>query len=100
MSKALFRKSRSKDTPYAIYQDALTGWEWRVLKAWSSVEGENKDPYARWFVAASSPFTHGGYDMGDTYVRDVTDNGMLIAATDEWIEAYPSHAKGSVEVLP
>lgn len=60
-------KTRPTDNPYLIYRN-LTGWEWRVLKAYSA------DPYkryARWFCAVKSPYTGGGSDMGDTYIADV-----------------------------
>jgi hypothetical protein len=66
-------KSRQVDRPYAVYVSD-DGWTWKVLKAYSA------DPhadYARWFCAVSSPYTHGSYDLGDTYVADILKYGRL-----------------------
>ena len=81
-----FAKTRKIDNPYAIY--AGGGIEWRILKTWKMAKSELKDPYARWFVAAKSSATFGGFDMGDTYKNEVTSYGRLVAATPEWLEVY------------
>ena len=81
-----FAKTRKTDNPYAIYVGG--GIEWRILKTWKMPKSELKDPYARWFVAAKSDATFGGFDMGDTYKNEVTSYGRLVAATPEWLEAY------------
>ena len=50
---------------------------------------EVKDPYARWFVAATSPMMYGGeYEMGDTYAREITQFGQLVDADPEWRDEY------------
>jgi len=71
-------KTRPVDKPYLVFtrptEDGL--WTWRVLKSW---QGDNAKPYARWFCDVTSPFTGGGSDMGDTYVADVVDAGVLTA---------------------
>jgi hypothetical protein len=42
------------------------------------------------FVAATSPHMHdGSYEMGDTYARDIIQNGALIDADPEWRDEYP-----------
>jgi hypothetical protein len=51
-------------------------------------KSEAKDPYARWLVAAKSDATFGSFEGGDTYKRDVTSYGRLVAADPEWIQAY------------
>ena len=81
-----FAKTRTIENPYAIYVGG--GIEWRILKTWKMPKSELKDPYARWFVAAKSSATFGGFDMGDTYKNEVTSYGRLVAATPEWLEAY------------
>ena len=79
------KKIRDIQNPYAIFRDAH-GWEWRVLKAYKSAKSEAKDPYARWFCAVSSPMTHGGYDWGDVYVKDVVSKAKLEYASQEFSE--------------
>ena len=44
--------------------------------------------YARWFVAAKSPYTHGSWEMGDDYAREILTYGTLQEATSEWKELY------------
>lgn len=66
-------KARPVSNPYLVYTND-SGWTWKVLKAWSA---DPTKPYARWFCAVSSPYTFGGYDMGDTYVADVVKYGRL-----------------------
>lgn len=82
-----FAKTRPTDNPYAIYRAGDI--EWRVIKTYKMPKSEAKDPYARWMVAAKSDATFGGYDMGDTYATEVKQFGRLVAATPEWLEAYP-----------
>ncbi len=59
MPRTTFGKARTKETPYAVYKNSQ-GWEWRVLKTYKHSSAEQNDPYARWFVAATSPHMHGG----------------------------------------
>jgi hypothetical protein len=71
MAKIPMNKTRDKNDPYLIIDGGTAGfpgWEWRVLKAWSK---DPEAPYARWLCAVRSPWTCGGWDMGDTYVRDI-----------------------------
>jgi len=83
-----FNKTRPQDTPYATYRNSQ-GWEWRVLKTYKQPSSEAKDPYARWFVAATSPMMHDGqYEMGDTYAREIKQFGHLVDADPEWRDAY------------
>jgi len=63
-------KTRPVDQPYEVYRSD-DGWEWRVLKKYQSPEKEAENPYARWYCAVKSPFTHGSWEYGDTYVREV-----------------------------
>jgi hypothetical protein len=65
-------KTRDKDNPYEIWRSTNgEGWEWRVLKKY---QVDDSKPYARWLCAVRSPFTYGGYDIGDCYVQDVVRN--------------------------
>ena len=81
-----FAKSRKTDDPHAIY--ICGDFTWHVLKTYKMPKSEDKDPYARWFVAAKSDATFGGFELGDTYKAEVTRYGRLVAATPEWLEAY------------
>ena len=70
-------KMREIDNPYETWTLAHAGWTWQVLKKYQTPENESKNPYARWMVAAKSPETHGSWEMGDTYVRDIKDSGAV-----------------------
>ena len=88
MARTSFGKTRDMSEPYAIYKDG-TGWEWRVLKTYKHSESEKTDPYARWFVAVTSPLMHNGsFEMGDTYCSEILANGRLFDGTTEWVEQY------------
>lgn len=78
MSKNLCAKTRPLEQPYEVYINEA-GWEFRVLKKYQSPEKEAENPQARWFCAVQSPFTYGGWDWGDTYVRDVLNNATLFS---------------------
>lgn len=77
-------KTRPVNNPYEVW--VAPGWEWRVLKKWASPEKERGDRYARWFCAVQGPGTFDGYDMGDTYVADVTQYATRIP--DDKLAAY------------
>lgn len=70
-------KMRKIEEPYEIWTNN-SGWEWRVLKKYQTPSKEAENPYARWMCAVKSPFTYGGYDYGDTYVKDVTQHAKMI----------------------
>lgn len=83
-----FGKTRDIENPYAVYRSPY-GWEWRILKTYKMPKSEAKDPYARWFVAATSPHMHNGsFEYGDTYKTEVTRNAALISGDPEWLEEY------------
>ena len=83
-----FGKIRKVESPYAIYTNSSSGFEWRVLKTYQHPEKEADNLYARWFVAAKSPYTHGSWEMGDDYAREILTYGTLQEATSEWKELY------------
>ena len=88
MPRTPFGKTRKADQPYATYANS-DGWVWKVLKTYKHPEAEAKDPYARWFVAATSPMMHeGSYEMGDTYAGEIKQFGRLVDADPEWRDAY------------
>lgn len=60
-------KTRKLEDPWLVVENG-DGWTFKVLKAYTA---DPNQPYARWLCAVSSPYTFGGYDMGDTYVKDV-----------------------------
>ncbi len=84
-AKNLFGKTRKVAEPYATYANNQ-GWTYKVLKTYQTPEKEKGDPYARWLLAVSSPFTHGGYEIGDTYISHV--DGILVSGTPDWLAAY------------
>ena len=69
-------KTREIDKPYETWQGIIPSIgikvEYRVLKKYQTPTKESENPLARWFVAAKSEATFGGWDYGDTYVRDIT----------------------------
>ena len=76
MSKNECGKTRKTADPYEVYQGP-NGFEWRVLKKYQNAENEAKNPYARWFCAVKSNFTHGEFELGDVYVSEIKENGVL-----------------------
>lgn len=89
MPRTSFGKTRTQDKPYAIYKNEASGWEWRILKTYKHSSAELKDPYARWFVAATSPMMHDGqFEMGDTYAAEIKQFGQLVLADDTWLDEY------------
>ena len=67
--------------PHAIFREGL--WEWRVLRRNSrSAQGELDNPLATWYCAVRSPYTHGTYDMGDTYINDIPNHAVRIQIED------------------
>jgi hypothetical protein len=90
MAKNPFGKSRSTEQPYAIYAGygPFGNTECRVLKTYQTVDNEKTNRYSRWFVAVSSDHTWGGFDMGDSYIKDATYGLRLVAAEPEWLQEY------------
>ena len=89
MTKNQFGKSTKIDNAYATYrvENPINGmyFVWKILKTYQTKDNEKKNPYARWFVACKSPMTHGSWDYGDTYIKDIMEvKPTLINATDEW----------------
>jgi len=68
-------KERKVDNPYEIWESFDGTWEWKVLKKW---QYDDDKPYGRWMCAVKSPYTYGGYDMGDVYVKDIKENAKKI----------------------
>ena len=77
-TKNLCGKTRPVDNPYEIWQNN-SGWEWRILKRYQSPENEAKNKFARVFTAVKSPFTYGEFELGDSYLHDITSNAFKIA---------------------
>jgi hypothetical protein len=86
MPKNKFGKSRKPSNPYAVYADPRTGWTWKVLKTYKHVSSEAKDPYARWYMATTSPWVTD--ELGDGYATEVIQNGILVDAEPDWRDEY------------
>jgi len=85
--KNLLNKSRPIDDPYATFK--REGWTWNVLRAYKSSLSETKDPYARWFVGVMSPFTHGSYELGDSYIKEILEvKPLLVYASLPFKKSY------------
>lgn len=69
-------KTRSIDNPYEVWKSG--SWTWKVLKKYQKPSLEAKNPHARWFCAASSPYTNGSYDLGDVYVREIKSQARRV----------------------
>ena len=82
-----FKKTRPVEDPYAIYTNERRGWEWRILATRKMPENEGS-PFAIWYVAAKSPYTHGSWEYGDTYKSEILQNGILSKSTSEWSKHY------------
>jgi len=82
-----FAKSRPQHKPYAIYR--ANSFIFHVCKTYSK---DPKKAYARFFVWASSPFTHGSMEGGDTYADEVLSTARLVACEPEWLEVYGPHS--------
>ena len=92
MPKNLLGKSRTKDRPYAIWQGfgAFGDTEVRLLKTYQIPSNEQKNQYARWFVAVRSDHTYGSFDMGDSYIRDLLE-GMTLKQADPLFDRTVRH---------
>lgn len=76
------KKSRDMEAPYAVFTGQMFGGltTYKVLKKYKNNDAEE---YAAWMVAAKSPATFGGYDMGDTYIKDVVVHFSLTEVNGE-----------------
>jgi hypothetical protein len=81
-----FAKSRPQHQPYAIY--VMGDFIFHVCKTYKHPRNEASTPYSRWFVWASSPYTFGGMEAGDTYCADIKRDAKLVAAEPAWLEHY------------
>lgn len=75
-----YGKSRDVKNPYATYEAG--GWTWKVLKLNVRPDKVASNQYASAFMAVSSPYTFGGHDMGDTYLRDIPRYAVLTQGVD------------------
>ena len=89
-----FAKSHPQHQPYAIYR--ANGFIFHVCKTYSK---DPKKAYARFFVWASSPYTYGSMEGGDTYADEILSSTRLVAAEPEWLEVYGPHSIRSV-IMP
>jgi hypothetical protein len=76
-TKNLKGKTRPVSDPYETWKND-SGWTWKVLKHYQSPAAEAKNEFARVFCDVSSPYTHGGSDLGDTYLMDIKRHAQLV----------------------
>lgn len=91
MSKNPLGKGRDVENPYATFMAG--DFEVRVLKTYKLPKNEADDQYARWYTVAKSPMTHGSWEYGDTYRKEVINNFRLTYASPEFVEAYREDPK-------
>ena len=74
---------------YATYHGA-SGFKWKILKTYKSLDSEAKDPYARWFTSATSNLMYNDtWEMGDVYLREILQHANYVTdASPEWLETY------------
>lgn len=92
IQKNLLGKSRTKDNPYATFEGEgpFGNTTVHLLKTYQKPAKELENAYARWFVAVSSDFTYGSYDIGDSYLRDVIRGLTITYSSHEFKQNYPS----------
>ena len=99
MPRTPFGKTRDVEKPYAIYTNPQ-GWEWRILKTYQHPDKEKTNQYARWYVAARSPMTHGSWEYGQRIMIEyigivLTGSAMIIIiaylALDQLISMVWNH---------
>jgi len=94
MAVNLYGKRREVSKPYAIYKDASGTMETRVLKTYQTPDNEKKrvtkdgENVARWHVATKSPFTHGSWEYGDSYIDSVIKGMSLVYGDECFTEDY------------
>ena len=90
MSKNLMGKTRNIQNPYAIFKGmgVFGHTEVRLLKAYQTPDKESSNVHARWMVAVKTDATHGGYDMGDSYVNEAVRGLELVDFSDEYGKQY------------
>ena len=71
-------KTRPVEDPYEIWENPHSGFVFRVLKKYQRPDKEAENPYARWFVAAKSPYTYGSWEMGDAYASEIKQFGVRV----------------------
>lgn len=80
--KNLCGKTRKTNQPYEIWLGRNLGdmgtVQWRVLKKYQAPEAEEKNEYARWFLATRSACTYGTFELGDGYCAEVKKYGTKI----------------------
>ena len=69
-----------------------------MLKTYQKPDREQKNPYARWFVAVRSDHTYGSFDMGDSYISEVTQGLTLKQADPLFTEQYGRTVPDGVEL--
>lgn len=71
-------KKVTPETAYEVWASRDFSWLFYVLKKYQSPEAEEKNQYARWYCATSSPMTYGSLEYGDAYAADIKREAFLI----------------------
>ena len=76
-------KTRPLDNSYMSVTNSNGGWTWRILKAYQTPSKIAGNRFARFFCAVWSPFTNGGWEMGDVYARDLPGLAKILNRMEE-----------------
>ena len=72
--KNLYLKRRTIDDPYEIRRND----NWREWLALRKNQVSDDKPFASWYCAVKSPFTHWQYEYWDCYVVDVKTSAFKV----------------------
>lgn len=75
-------KSVKKENPYEVWTEG-GDFTWLVLKKYQTPEKEAINPNAAWFFATRGSGTHGSWELGDGYVRDMKRGGGYKLTTEQ-----------------
>tara|TARA_R110002124_G_scaffold228922_1_gene394228 strand:+ start:88 stop:438 length:351 start_codon:yes stop_codon:yes gene_type:complete len=81
--KNLMNKTRTAENPYATFEKG--SFVSHVIRAYTTKQEE----FSRWYTVAKSDMSFGQYEIGDTYIKEITDNLELVYASPEFIKQYP-----------
>src|SRR5579859_6999201 len=71
-------KTVTPEYAYEVWRSFDATFTYWVLKKYQTEEYEKNNPFARWYVWATSPAIPGSGEYGDMYVEQITKNCVQI----------------------
>jgi len=65
--------------PIDVWETPDGTWRWEVYRKYQK---DDDKPYARWFCKVKSPFTRGGFDIGDVYVKEIKEYAKKVSGEE------------------